>query len=128
MSTIEINLHVNVSLSDDVKSFLTGLFGSQQVKPEVKHEAAPAQVAAPTQASASAMKPATESVAKQAAAPKPTTKPSVTIDAVRTALMQKVNNNRAAIKDKLTELGAKSVTSLDPSKYEEMLDFLNSLQ
>ena len=46
---------------------------------------------------------------------------------MRKALASKVANHRAEIKDKLDEFGAPSVTKLDPAKYQEMLDYLNSL-
>ena len=55
------------------------------------------------------------------------TAPAVGIEDVRKALAEKVNDHRAAIKDKLTTLGAPSVTKLDPAKYQEMYDFLKSL-
>ena len=61
--------------------------------------------------------------APKAEAPKAT----ITIDMVRKALSEKVNDNRASIKEKLTSLGAPSVTKLDPSKYEEMYNYLISL-
>ena len=51
----------------------------------------------------------------------------ITINDVRKALAEKVNEHRTEIKDKLTELGAPSVTKLDKSKYQEMLNFLNTL-
>lgn len=46
---------------------------------------------------------------------------------MRKALASKVANHRAEIKDKLDEFGAPSVTKLDPAKYQDMLDYLNSL-
>ena len=52
---------------------------------------------------------------------------SKTIEDVRKALSQKVNDHRSAIKEKLNELGAPSVTKLDPSKYDEMFNFLEAL-
>lgn len=52
---------------------------------------------------------------------------SIGIEDVRRALTEKVNDHRAAIKAKLTELGAPSVTKLDSSKYEEMYNYLISL-
>ena len=42
-------------------------------------------------------------------------------------LAQKVNEHRDVIKQKLNEFGAPSVTKLDPSKYDEMYNFLESL-
>lgn len=49
------------------------------------------------------------------------------IEDVRAKLAEKVNDHREAIKDKLTELGAKNVTSLATDKYQEFLDFLEEL-
>ena len=42
-------------------------------------------------------------------------------------LAKKVNEHRDEIKQKLNELGAPSVTKLDPAKYDEMYNFLESL-
>ena len=42
-------------------------------------------------------------------------------------LAKKVNEHRDVIKQKLNELGASSVTRLDPAKYDEMYNFLESL-
>lgn len=128
MNTIEINLHVNISLNDDVKSFLTGLFGNAKV---IEQKPAPAAAPAkPAPAPAPTPAPAT-APAKPAAAPaKPSQKEAdaITIDDVRAALMKKVNNgHREVIKAKLNELGTNSVTNLSPELYKDMLDFLNSL-
>lgn len=125
MNTIEVNLHVNISLNEDVKSFLTGLFGGNKQEQPTQQ----ALAAKPAQ-SAPAPKPA----AKPATAPKPVEKPAekpaesgLKIEDVRALLMQKVNDHRSEIKEKLNELGAKSVSTLDPEKYQEMVDYLNSL-
>lgn len=59
-------------------------------------------------------------------APQPSER-KVGIEDVRSILTEKVNDHRAAIKQKLTELGAPNVTKLDPAKYIEMYDFLKSL-
>jgi len=60
---------------------------------------------------------------------------SITVDMVRKALAEKTpqggansDANRQAAKSKLTELGAPNVSTLDPSKYGEMYNFLNSLK
>ena len=79
-------------------------------------------------------KPAAKPESKPAApAAKPESKPAntasdnISIEDVREALSKKVATHRSEIKEKLTELGAPSVTKLDKSKYSEMLNFLNSL-
>ena len=52
---------------------------------------------------------------------------SKSIEDVRAMLAKKVNEHRDVIKQKLNELGAPSVTKLDPAKYDEMFNFLESL-
>lgn len=52
---------------------------------------------------------------------------TISIEDVRAVLTTKVNDHREAIRSKLESFGAKSVTTLDPSKYQEMHDFLISL-
>ncbi len=46
---------------------------------------------------------------------------------VRARVQEKIQH-RAQIKDKLSELGASSVSLLEPSKFEEMVKFLDSLK
>lgn len=50
-----------------------------------------------------------------------------TIEEVREKLKEKVAEHREEIKTKLTELGAPNVSNLDPAKYSEFVDFLESL-
>lgn len=51
----------------------------------------------------------------------------ISITEVRTLLATKVNDHRTEIKNQLTKLGATNVTTLDADKYQEFVDFLNSL-
>ena len=53
-------------------------------------------------------------------------KQEITIHELRAALLDKVNDHRAEIKEKLTELGAENVTTLDKSKYVELFNYLKS--
>ena len=53
---------------------------------------------------------------------------SIKISDVRAVMATKVQDHRAEIKAKLTELGANNVTSLDESVYEEFHTFLTSLE
>ncbi len=104
MSTFNVTIDVNLHLSKSTEDFVMGLingFSKPEPKPEPKPET----------------KPET----------KPEPKPSIKIDDIRKLLQQKVTNHRADIKNKLSELGAPSVTKLDEGKYEEMYNFLNSL-
>ena len=52
----------------------------------------------------------------------------VKLDTLRTLLSKKVDANRDAIKDKLTELGTKNLTTLDPKDYQTMYDFFMGLK
>lgn len=112
MEPIQINVSVELNLSQDVKNFLASVVSN--------HVAAPAAPAAKPAPAAPAAKPAPAAPAAPAA-------PQVTIEQVRQALAAKVNGHRVEIKEKLNSLGAPSVTKLDPAKYTEMFTFLNAL-
>ena len=53
--------------------------------------------------------------------------PAVSIQDIRTLLASKVDNHRATIRAKLTELGAKNVTGLDARNYDAFYEFLKDL-
>lgn len=116
METIKISVEVSVNLSENTQKFLTSLFA--------------AGVPSGAQVAASVSKPAPTTPAKPApsapAAPAASSA-SKSIEDVRGMLAKKVNEHRDVIKQKLNELGAPSVTKLDPAKYDEMYNFLESL-
>ena len=118
MEPIKIEVSVELKLSEDVKNIIASLV-SNSSKPAAQATTAKPAPAAP------AAKPA-PAPAKQAEKPAEN-KAEVSFEDVRKALASKVANHRAEIKDKLDEFGAPSVTKLDPTKYQEMLDYLNSL-
>lgn len=142
MEAIKISVEVNVNLSENTQSFIKSLFGGAcqcagqkpAATPAPSAPAAPAAPAKPEEPkkpSAPAVAPA---LTKPAATPAPSapaapaaSSASKTIEDVRAELAKKVNDHRDAIKNKLTELGAPSVTKLDPSKYDEMYNFLAAL-
>ena len=139
METIKISVEVSVNLSENTQNFIKSLFGNAiapsapaapAAKPGPAAPAAPAkpapakpttQPAAPAQTQ-SAAKPAPSAPAAPAAS-----SASKNIEDVRGMLAEKVNEHRDEIKQKLNELGAPSVTKLDPAKYDEMYNFLESL-
>lgn len=136
METIKISVEVSVNLSENTQKFLTSLFGNaiapsvpvasaSKPAPATPAKPAPAkptpQPAAPAQTQ-SAAKPAPSAPAAPAAS-----SASKSIEDVRGMLAKKVNEHRDVIKQKLNELGAPSVTKLDPAKYDEMYNFLESL-
>lgn len=129
METVKISVEVSVNLSENTQKFLTSLFAAgvpsgAQVAASVS-KPAPAkptpQPAAPAQTQ-SAAEPAPSAPAAPAAS-----SASKSIEDVRGMLAKKVNEHRDVIKQKLNELGAPSVTKLDPAKYDEMYNFLESL-
>ncbi len=142
MEAIKISVEVNVNLSENTQSFIKSLFGGAcqcagQKPAATPAPSAPAAPAAPAKPE-EPKKPSAPAVApaptKPAATPAPSapaapaaSSASKTIEDVRAELAKKVNDHRDAIKNKLTELGAPSVTKLDPSKYDEMYNFLAAL-
>lgn len=134
METIKISVEVSVNLSENTQNFIKSLFGnaiapSASAAPAAKSApSAPATPAKPTPQPAahaqtqSAAKPAPSAPAAPAAS-----SASKNIEDVRGMLAEKVNEHRDEIKQKLNELGATSVTKLDPAKYDEMYNFLESL-
>lgn len=145
METIKISVEVSVNLSENTQNFIKSLFASnalvnrvaadnydpsqedfaQANKKPASVKPAPAkptsQPAAPVQTQ-SAAEPAPSAPAAPAAS-----SASKSIEDVRGMLAKKVNEHRDVIKQKLNELGAPSVTKLDPAKYDEMYNFLESL-
>ena len=131
MEAIKISVEVSVNLSENTQNFIKSLFGgaivtatpakpvSQPAPAQAPKPQAPAAAPAPTKPVAT---PAPGAPAAQAAS-----SASKSIEDVRKMLAQKVNEHRDVIKQKLNEFGAPSVTKLDPSKYDEMYNFLESL-
>lgn len=118
MDPIKIQVSVELNLSDDAKKFIASCVSNALV---------PADSAAPVvEEKKPEAKPAATTAAVKPAEAKPVAT-TISIDDVRKALASKVANHRSEIKEKLEELGAPSVTKLDKAKYQEMLDYLNTL-
>ena len=136
METIKISVEVSVNLSENTQKFLTSLFGNAIA---LSAPAAPASKPAPTAPAKPAPakptpQPAAPAQTQSAAEPAPSapaapaaSSASKSIEDVRGMLAKKVNEHRDVVKQKLNELGAPSVTKLDPAKYDEMYNFLESL-
>lgn len=145
MEAIKISVEVSVNLSENTQNFIKSLFGGVVVntqvapvasaqKPAPEAPAKPAQKPTPTPAPKPTAPAAAPAQTKPAATPAPSapvaqavSSASKSIEDVRKMLAQKVNEHRDVIKQKLNEFGAPSVTKLDPSKYDEMYNFLESL-
>lgn len=133
METIKISVEVSVNLSENTQNFIKSLFTGATVATTQVQKPAPAvsSNSASTQSpkpKVPATAPASAKPAAPAAPAAPATQAaSKSIEDVRKMLAQKVNEHRDVIKQKLNELGAPSVTKLDPAKYDEMYNFLNAL-
>lgn len=134
METIKISVEVSVNLSENTQKFISSLFNGAKVVSTVEEKAvtaAPAALAAPAKPTHQpAVHVETQNSAKpapSAPAAQPASSASKSIEDVRGMLAKKVNEHRDVIKQKLNELGAPSVTKLDPSKYDEMYNFLVEL-
>lgn len=137
MEAIKISVEVSVNLSESTQNFIKSLFSAPRCEarePQPSKPAAQTASAAPAQAKKSATPAAAPAPSKPAATPAPgapaapaASSASKNIEDVRGMLANKVNEHREVIKQKLNELGAPSVTKLDPAKYDEMYDFLAAL-
>lgn len=136
METIKISVEVSVNLSENTQNFIKSLFGNAiapsapaapAAKPAPAAPAAPAKPAPAKPTTQPAAPAQTQSAAKPAPAAPAASSASKNIEDVRGMLAEKVNEHRDKIKQKLNELGAPSVTKLDPAKYDEMYNFLESL-
>ena len=152
MEAFRISVEVSVNLSENTQNFIKSLLGGAVVavsdsapveKPKVMTTAAKPKAITPVvEAAAPVEKPKAVSVEEPKEAtlveePKEVAKPVAeatapkskpkSIEDVRMMLAKKVNEHRDVIKQKLNELGAPSVTKLDPAKYDEMFNFLDSL-
>lgn len=138
MEAIKISVEVSVNLSENTQNFIKSLFGgaaisASQAKPAatpaapVKPASQPAPAQAPKPQAPAAAPAPTKPAATPAPAARAASSASKSIEDVRKMLAQKVNEHRDVVKQKLNEFGAPSVTKLDPSKYDEMYDFLESL-
>lgn len=129
---MEVNVTVTVDLSEATQNFLKQLFADSHCScqaisvPKPEPKPAPAPKPTPTPAPEPEPEPEPEPAPKPTPAPVPG-KPEVDIETVRKVLSEKVNDFRGEIKAKLSELGAPSVTKLDPSKYEELYNYITSL-
>lgn len=140
METIKISVEVSVNLSETTQNFIKSLISGATLAPVAPAPAKPQDaVPAPTPAkSAEVPKPQAPAAAPAQTKPAAALAPGAPaaqdassapkgIEDVRKMLAQKVNAHREEIKQKLTELGAPSVTKLDSSKFDEMYNFLEAL-
>ncbi len=135
---VKVEVFIDTTNPDQllILSNLLHTVGGTEVKAPEEEEPKPANTRTRKPKPAEDPKPAAEEAKPAAEAPAPAeeAKPTdagsktYTIEEVREKLKEKVNDHREAIKAKLTELGAPNVSSLDPAKYAEFMNFLNGCE
>lgn len=133
----DVKVSVEINLTESTKKFLAECIANvltSNIEPVASQPAKPAAPKA-TPAPAKPAVPKTVNPGAITTAPKTepqpakleSQNPSITIDDVRKVVASKAAEHRNEVKTKLTELGARNVTTLDPSKYQELVDYLNTL-
>ena len=131
---IEITVKLQLDeASADTKRLLGALFNLPNAScynPVTSEEAeqAKSQAADPQpEVKAEEAKPAPQPVAGPQPEAKAEAKKSYKTEDVRAAMASKLADHRVELVNKLKEMGAKNVSSLPESKYEEFINFCNSL-
>lgn len=144
MEPIKISVDVNLNISDDAKAFFIGLLSGTACKPAIEDQFVAKKIVTETAATNTETKKTVATTSKTTAKAEVAEKAKVaekvkdeeaandsteeiSIEVLREILAEKINDNRVVIKEKLTEFGCKSISTLDTSKYSEMWHFLNEL-
>ena len=139
---IEITVKMQMEDSAETRSFLANLFMPYggcvpcpcSVDNEMKAETKPAPQAEQKAEKAAKSEtkpdpqPKSEKAEQKAEDPKPAaTAKKYKIEGVRAAMASKLADHRMDLVNKLKDMGAKNVSSLPEDKYEEFINFCNSL-
>ena len=120
METIKISVDVNVNLSKETLAVIAAVMGG----------GSPSKTKKLAKTSKEDVKPEKEDVKPEKEDVKPgkeDVKSEKQLEVLRSLLRDKVADHREEIKAKLNDLGAASLTKLDPEKYSDMYRFLISL-
>jgi hypothetical protein len=136
MNQMEIKINFDASILSNVEAlnvFLKTLSKDQQQKESVKEiPVFSPEVIKPTTAKKTAKKetpdvPEKEIEQETQNNDEDSNDPKITLDLIRPLLQTKVQLNRDAIKEKLSELGANNATSLEEQHYQTFYKFLSDL-
>lgn len=124
--TAEVKLTIDLTNVEQRKllNALFDLMGNNEKRPEVP---AKAPEKAPEKAKKNVREPEKEKKATTGADKPATKEAAITINDIRSLVSQKAATHRQELKAKLTELGAKNVTTLDKAKYTEFAEYLKAL-
>lgn len=120
--TAEVKLTIDLTNVEQRKllNALFDLMGNNEITPE-------APTKAPEKAKKNVREPEKEKKATTGADKPATKEAAITINDIRSLVSQKAATHRQELKAKLTELGAKNVTTLDKAKYTEFAEYLKAL-
>ena len=123
--TAEVKLTIDLTNVEQRKllNALFDLMGNNEITPD----AAKAPTKAPEKAKKNVREPEKEKKATTGADKPATKEAAITINDIRSLVSQKAATHRQELKAKLTELGAKNVTTLDKAKYTEFAEYLKAL-
>ena len=124
--TAEVKLTIDLTNVEQRKllNALFDLVGNNEITPDTKREV---QAKAPEKAKKEVRKPAEKEKATKGANTPAAKGATITITDIRKLVSEKAATHRQELKAKLTELGAKNVTTLDKAKYAEFAEYLNTL-
>lgn len=125
--TAEVKLTIDLTNVEQRKllNALFDLMGNNEITPDTAPAKAPAK--APEKAKKNVREPEKEKKATTGADKPATKEAAITINDIRSLVSQKAATHRQELKAKLTELGAKNVTTLDKAKYTEFAEYLKAL-
>ena len=137
MTKIKIEVEINTSNSQHItamNAFLDALGSKDGEADETSKQENPPKEAAKTKKptkkienTKNAQEKAPEEKAPEEKAPEEKAPEEISLTELRAILSTKVNEHRSEIKNKLTEFGASSLSTLESSHYQDFADFLNSL-
>ena len=136
MQKLKINVTIDITNAEQMQAaqmFLAAFSGTsapvaQQQQPKEEKPKRTRRTKAQIEADKAAKEAAASTPPKEEKENTEEQSGSYTIGQVRTALSEKVNDHRAAIKEKLKELGATKVSTMKEEDYAPFMEFLKGLK
>lgn len=130
MTKIKIEVEINASNSQHItamNAFLDALGSNGDVADETRGQKNPPKEATKTKKPAKKLENTKDAQEKEPKEQPENSSEKISLTELRAILSTKVNEHRSEIKNKLTEFGASSLSTLESSHYQDFADFLNSL-
>lgn len=130
MAKIKIEVEINASNPQHItamNAFLDALGSKDGAADETCKQENPPKEAAKTKKPAKKLENTKDAQEKEPKEQLENSSEKISLTELRAILSTKVNDHRSEIKNKLTEFGASSLSTLESSHYQDFADFLNSL-